>query len=132
MRSPTVLGVSTGVFALVVAIAGNLRRGDPHFVSGMPDLVSLAVVWAAMFAAMRTLSSLPSSRRRESAVGLTSAACAVHGIGMAAFTVWYLPPHPVSLGVFAALSSAALLALLGWSAATVASRPPAAPQTPTA
>lgn len=62
MRSPSALGISVGVFALLVSIAGNLRRGDPHFISGMPDLLSLAVAWAAMFAAMRTLTSLPSSR----------------------------------------------------------------------
>ncbi len=111
-----------GVFAVTVSVAGTMRRGDPHFVSAAPDLLSLTLVCLAMFAAMRTLRPLEPSRAREIAPRLTAMAAAVHGIGMAAFSVWYLPSHPTSLGIFAGLSTAAMMALIGWSAARVALR----------
>lgn len=132
MRSPSVVGSAAGLFAVAVSVTGNLRRGDPHLVSLFPDLLSLTVVCLAMWVAMRRLASLPGARARDAAFHLTTAAATVSAIGHAAFTVWYLPPHPVSLGVFSGLGTAALMAIIGWAAARLALRPAPAIQTPTA
>jgi hypothetical protein len=132
MRSPSRLGVSVGLVAVAVSVVGNLRRGDPHLVSAFPDLLSLAVVWLAMFVAMRRLATLPPSTARNAAVHLTTVAAMVDAIGMAAFTVWYLPPHPLSLGVVGGLAAAVLMALIGWAAARLALRPTPAPRAPVA
>ena len=118
MTSPRTIGVGAGLLSTGVAVVSNLRRGDPHVVSTAPDLLTLVIVVAVVWFAVRWAGG-QGVAGRDAARTATVVASAVFAIGMGAFTVWYLPSHALVLGAFGAATGFWLPYLAG----LVASRP---------
>ena len=116
MTSPRTIGVGAGLLSTGVAVVSNLRRGDPHLVSTAPDLLTLAVVVAVVWFAVRWAAGQPRLAGRDSARTATVIASAVFAVGMGAFTVWYLPSHALVLGAFGAATGFWLPYLAGFVA----------------
>lgn len=116
MTSPGTIGVGAGLLSTVVAVASNLRRGDPHLVSTAPDLLTLVVVVAVVWFAVRWAGAQQHVAGRHPAKRTTIVASTVFALGMGAFTLWYLPSHAPVLGAFGAGSGFVLAYLAGFAA----------------
>lgn len=114
MTSPATIGVGAGLLSTIVVVASNLRRGDPHLVSTAPDLLTLAVVVAVVWFAVRRVVAQDQREPQRSAQTTTIVAGAVFALGMGAFTWWYLPSHAIVPAGFAAISGFALVCLVGF------------------
>jgi hypothetical protein len=125
MTSPRTIGVGAGLLSTGVAVASNLQRGNPHRVSMAPDLLTLFIVVAVVWFAVRWAGGQPRVAGRDSARTATVAASAVSAIGMGAFTLWYLPSHALVLGALGA-GSGFVFAYLAGTAASRATQKPAA------
>ena len=44
MSSPGIVGGAAGLLGAAVSVVSNLRRGDPHWVSTAPDVLTLGIV----------------------------------------------------------------------------------------
>ena len=115
MTSPKTIGVGAGLLSTVAAVASNLRTGDPHRVSTAPDLLTVVVVVAIVWFAVKRAGQGPAAGRR-SAQTATLVASTVFALGMGAFTLWYLPSHALALGGFGAGSGFVLAYLVGFVA----------------
>ncbi len=113
MTSPAKIGVGAGLLSTVVAVASNLRRGDPHLVSTSPDLLTLLAVGAVVWFAVRWAGAQQQGTTLHSAKTTTVVASIVFAVGIGAFTLWYLPSHALVLGATAAGSGFALVYLAG-------------------
>ena len=116
MTSPRTIGVGAGLLSTAVAVASNLRRGDPHLVSTAPDLLTLVVVVAVVWCAVRWAGAQQQTAGRHPAQTTTVVTSTVFALGIGAFTLWYLPSHALVLGALAAGSGFALIYLAGFVA----------------
>lgn len=116
MTSPAMIGVGTGLLSTAVAVASNLRRGDPHVVSTAPDLLTLVVVVAVVWFAVRWAGGQPQTSGQNPAKTTTVLASTVFALGIGTFTLWYLPSHAPVLGAVAAGSGFAVIYLAGFVA----------------
>ena len=122
MTSPGTIGVGAGLLSTIVAVASNLRRGDPHIVSTAPDLLTLAVVVTVVWFAVRRVGAQHQVEPLRSAQKTTVVASTVFALGMGAFTWWYLPSHAPILGAVGACSGFVLAYVAGFAASRTLSR----------
>jgi hypothetical protein len=112
MGSIWVRGIVAGFAASALSIATNLRRGNPHLVTGAPSLLgAVAVAALAPFGGQACADG--SGRQAGVRAMVASGVCAV---AMGAFTWFYLPNHVPTLAAYSAFVSFVLVYIVGYAA----------------
>jgi len=120
---PWILGLAAGVVASGLSIAQNLRRGDPHLISGGPDLFGAMAIAATIYLAVRRVAREGDKRRAwRTGWHMATAASAACAAPMAIFALWYFPTPYLALSAFTAGATFVASGIVGIAAAGIALR----------
>ncbi len=123
-RHKRLAGIGAGIVAAALSVAGNVWRGDPHLVSAYPDVLSAAVVPAAVWFAVRRWSGDGGATGASVTAGwyMTAVAASVSAVIHVCFTAYWLPSGWSALVPITAILAFAFTLILGTLAATAAGR----------